>query len=82
MATFREAREALLLAHDENIITAEEYFLLNDLNTSKNLDFPEWLHDSFELDLLTDAECKSEFEFYRNDIFKLAEVLNISDKIV
>ena len=37
MATFREAREALLLAHDENIITAEEYFLLN---TSKNLDFP------------------------------------------
>ena len=40
MATFREAREALLLAHDENVITVEEYFLLNDLNTSKNLDFP------------------------------------------
>ena len=56
MAIFREAREALLLAHDENIITAEEYFLLNDLNTSKNLSFPYWLHNSFKLDLLTDAE--------------------------
>ena len=36
MANFWKAREALLLAHDENIITAEEQFLLNDLNTNKN----------------------------------------------
>ena len=72
----------MLLAHDENINTAEEYFLLNDLNTSKNLDFLYWQHDSFELDLLTDAECRSEFRFYRNDIYRLAEVLNIPDEIV
>ena len=71
MAPFREVRVALLLAHDKNIITAEEYFLLIDLNTSKNLDFPYWLHDSFELDLLTDAECKSDFRLYRNDISNL-----------
>ena len=82
MATFREAREALLLAHDENVIIAQEYFLLNNLNTSKNLDFPYWQHDSFELDLSTDAECKSEFRFYRNDIYGLAEVLKIPDEIV
>ena len=82
MNTFREAREALLLAHGENIITDEDYFLLNDLNTSKNLDFPYWQHDSFELDVLTDAECKSEFRFYRNDIYRLAEVLNIPEEIV
>ena len=72
----------MLLAHDKNIITAEEYFLLNDLNTSKNLDVPYWQHDSFEIDLLTDAECKSEFRFYRNDIYRLAEVLNIPQEIV
>ena len=47
MAIFREARETMLLAPDEDIITAEEYFLLNDINTSK------------QLDLLNDAECKS-----------------------
>ena len=72
----------MLLAPDENIITAEEYFLLNDLHTSKILDFPYWQHDSFELDLLTNAECKSEFRFYRNDIYRLAEVLNIPEEIV
>ena len=66
MVTFREAREALLLAHDKNIITAEEYLLVNDPNTSKNLDFPYWQHDSFELNLLADAECKSEFRFNRS----------------
>ena len=82
MLILREAREVLLLAPDENIITAEEYFLLNDLHTSKILDFPYWQHDSFELDLLTNAECKSEFRFYRNDIYRLAEVLNIPDEIV
>ena len=82
MLILREAREVLLLAPDENIITAEEYFLLNDLHTSKILDFPYWQHDSFELDLLANAECKSEFRFYRNDIYRLAEVLNIPDEIV
>ena len=62
MVTFREVGEAFLLAHDKNIITAEECFLLNELNTGKNLDFPYWQHDSFELNLLTDAECKSDLD--------------------
>ena len=35
-ADFREAREALLLAYEEKFITAEKYFLLNDLSASKN----------------------------------------------
>ena len=69
MANFREGKEALLLAHDGNIITAEEYFLLNDLNTSENLHFPYWLHDSFAFF----AECQSEFRFY-SDIYRLADV--------
>ena len=81
MATFREVR-GLVISSWQNIITAEEYFLLNYLNTSKNVDFPYCQHDSFELDLLTNAECKSEFRFYRNDIYRLAEVLNIPEEIV
>ena len=48
MAAFQKAREALSLAHYEKIITAKEYFLLNDLNTSKNLHFQHWQHDSFK----------------------------------
>ena len=48
MAAFQKAREALSLAHYEKIITAKEYFLLNDLNTSKNLHFQHWQRDSFK----------------------------------
>ena len=77
-----ERRERLLLAYEENIITAEKYFPLNDLNKSKNLGFLYWQHVSFELDLLTNAECKSEFAFYRNDIYRLAKVLNTPDQII
>ena len=38
MATFWEAREALLLANDLDLIEDEELLLLYDVNTSKNLD--------------------------------------------
>ena len=36
MVAFRKAREALSLACDENIITTEEYLLLDNVNTTKN----------------------------------------------
>ena len=44
--------------------------------------FLYWQHICFELDLLTDAECKSEFKFYRNGIYRLAKVLNTPDQII
>ena len=72
----------MLLAYEEKFITAEKYFLLNDLSASKNLAFPYWQHGSFELDLLTDVEYKSEFILYRNDIYKLAKVLITPDQII
>ena len=53
MATFREAREALLFA------------LLYDLNSSENLKFPYWKYGRFNLDSMTDDECKSEFRFFQ-----------------
>ena len=44
MATFREARGALLIANDLNLIDEEEVLLLSDreVNTSKNLDIPDF----------------------------------------
>ncbi|PFX14996.1 hypothetical protein AWC38_SpisGene20810 [Stylophora pistillata] len=81
MTTFREAREALLLANDLDLIDDEEMLLLYDLNTSKNLDIPDWKYDKFELDSLSDDECKSEFRFLKHDIYALLDVLNPPDKI-
>ena len=81
MATFREAREALLIANDLNLIDEEEVLLLSEVNTSKNLDIPLWKYDKLDLDSLTDDECKSEFRFLKHDIYGLLEVLDLPDKI-
>ena len=80
MVTFWEAREALLLANDLDLIEDEELLLLYDVNTSKNLDIPYWKHDKFDLDCLSDNECKSELRFLKHDIYALLDVLNLPDK--
>ena len=68
MATFRETREALYLAHDQGIFNDEEFLLLYDINKSKNLDMLYWRYNTIDLDLLSDDECKSQFRFYKEDI--------------
>ena len=49
-------RDCLLLGFKENILTYKEFILLYDMNTSKNLDFPYWQNESFDLDDLCDDE--------------------------
>ena len=60
MATFREAREALLFAYQDGSIADTEFALLYDLNSSaENLEFPYWKYGRFDLDSMTDNECKT-----------------------
>ena len=82
MTGLREVRNALLLSHSQNLIDDEEFVLLYNLNSSKNPDFPYWNYQVFDLENLTDDECKAEFRFYKNDIYFLQEVLQIPDEIV
>ena len=70
-----------MLANDLDLIDDEEMLLLYDLNTSKNLDIPYWKYHKFDLDSLSDDECKSEFRFLKHDIYALLDVLNLPDKI-
>ena len=79
MATFREAREALLFAYQDGSIDDTEFALLYVLNSSENLEFPFWKYGRFDLDSMTDDECKAEFRFFKNDVYLLGEVLDISD---
>ena len=79
MATFREAREALLFAYQDGSIDDTEFALLYDLNSSENLEFPYWKYGRFDLDSMTDDKCKVEFRFFKNDIYLLREVLDIPD---
>ena len=68
MPPLREVREILLFAHSDKLINDEEFLHLYDLNKSNNLDLPYWSYDQFDLDLLTDDECKTEFRFLKKDV--------------
>ena len=81
MASFRETRDALLLAHDQELINDEEFVLLYNINTSKNYDYPYWNYKIFDLDDWSDDECRSDFGFYKNDVYRLYEVLQIPETI-
>ena len=81
MPKFRENRISLLYAHSLDLIDEEEFVLLYDLNTSGNPDIPYWNYDKFDLDLITDDECKNEFRFFRKDMYLLHEILDIPEEI-
>ena len=79
MATFREEREALLFAYQDGSIDDTKFALLYDLNSCENLEFPYWKYGRFDLDSMTDDECKAEFRFFKNNVYLLGEVLDIPD---
>ena len=73
-------REALLLAHHFKFLSHEEFFLLYDLNKPKNPEIP-YAERHFDIDDLCDDECQANFRFFRNDIYRLTEVLDLPDEI-
>ena len=71
--------EALLFAYQDGSIDDTELALLYDFNSSENLEFPYWKYGRFDLDSMTDDECKIEFRFFKNDIYLLGDVFGIPD---
>ena len=59
MPALRHVRDCLLLANAHNIIDDEEFAILYDYNKSKNPDFPYWNYNKFDLEKLSDDECKA-----------------------
>ena len=81
MVAFRETRNAILLAHSADKIPDEEFVLLYDLHTSKNLDYTYWSYDEFDLENWTDAECRPKLRFLKGDVHRLFEVVDIPEEI-
>ena len=71
MASFRETREVL---H-----TIKTWKLMKNLFycTSKNFDYPFWNYNRFDLHDWSDEERRSDLRFYKPDVYRLFEVLNI-----
>ena len=82
MPFLRDVRELVLQAYAADAIDEEECLLLYDINHSGNLDPPYWKYQTFDLDLLTDDECKGELRFYKNDVYRLSEALNLPDQFI
>jgi hypothetical protein len=82
MPNFRDTRMCVAYAYRKGFTNTREFVLLYDANTSKKNEFPYWNYERFDLDEMSNAECKAEFRFFKNDIYKLADVLQLPDNIV
>ena len=61
MASFRKARDELLVSFCEEIINEDEFLLLYDVNKSKNPEYPYWNYERFTLQDKSEADCKTLF---------------------
>ena len=68
MPNVKTVQDMVLLAHADHLIDDDECLLLYDLNRSKNLHLPYHSYEKFDLDSLSEDECKSEFRFDKRDI--------------
>ena len=80
MADYRDVRNLLLICFDQNMIDDKEFLLLWHLNSSRNRSRRRY--EPFDLEELSDDECKVEFRFSKTDIYILKDVLNIPDEVV
>ena len=80
--TFRQARELAIAVFCTNLIDEDTFAMIYSINYSNNLNVPYESYDIFDIDNLCDDECLNELRFYKNDIYKLQEVLKIPEEIV
>ena len=78
---FKDLRNSLIISYDDGFINDEEFVLLYDLYSSKDLDFPYDAYAPCDLEELDDAECVAEFRFRKRDVRALADVLRVPDTI-
>lgn len=74
--------DLLLLAHDDDLINDEELLLLYDIQKSKNLCFPYWKYDRFDLGKMENDECKAEFRFEKEDIVVLRNIFQLPNRFI
>ena len=77
MPYFKDIRESLLMGHGLNHIDLTEYCILTDFYKSKNPDMLHGTYSSFDLENLSDDECRVNFRFKKDHIYDLQEALDI-----
>ena len=79
MAMRRDVRDFLDLARGIDLIDDIDHQLLYNVNRANrpNLEIPYWQYQRFDLERLTDDECRVEFRLKKNDIYDIVNVLQI-----
>ena len=80
MAALADVQELLVDAYFDDLLDDEEFVLFYELNRTRNPPFPYWKYDPFDLNQMTEAECKAEFRIQKQDISRLAEALQIPER--
>ena len=79
---FWKEEHLVVEAYDDGLLNDEEFVLLCNLNSSRNLNIPYWQHPNFDLDNMQDYECISEFRFLKDDMYALFDVLGTPKGII
>ena len=74
-------RDALIVAHAEDMIDDEEFVLLYEYNQAKPV-FPYWKFQGFNLETWDDVECNTELRFEKKDLPTLMRCLQIPEELV
>lgn len=75
--SFRETRELLTICYALGDIGEEEFLILNEVYTSKNLQLPYKSYPKFQLDTIDEDECIAQFRFQKEDVLILAAALQV-----
>ena len=74
-------RDALIVAHAEDMIDDEEFVLLYEYNQATPV-FPYWKFQGFNLETWDDVECNTELRFEKKDLPTLMRCLQIPEELV
>ena len=78
-----DVNAAVFMARNMNVINDQEMALLENVNRPNgHLIIPYWQYEKFDLDEMSNDECKSEFRFDKRDIFNLKDILHFPEAII
>lgn len=78
---FREIQELITVLYDGGYVSDEEFLLLYETYSSKNLDLPYKEYGRFKLEEIDPDECIDKFRLRKDDISLLLDVLQIPELI-
>ena len=78
----QNVQRAVVLAFEADLLDFDEAVLLYDINQSSNPNFPYWEYQRFNIESMSDDECKAEFRFLKRDIQLLHDKLQLPQELV